>query len=324
MTARFERIVKGLKVRSIFFLLVSLFLLVVCWERVAIIVGPGQGGVIWKLVFGGTRTTEGFLGEGLHLIFPWDRVFQYDLRMQKNISSYDVVTKDALQVKIELTFRYRPIAARIGLLHKAFGPQYIDTLLSPVVATSLRHVFSRYTVDDLVSERRNIQSEIMEEIIKGNNSVLGVPKIQNSDAIAAIATPPPHYHPNVVEIEDILIAHIELPKSVREAIESKLQQAQLVEEYGFRVQREALESRRKEAEAAGIRNFQAIVSPGLTDSYLRWRGIEATLELARSPNSKVVVIGNQQSGGLPLILDGADRSGALQPLPGPTAPAKRP
>ena len=92
MTARFERIVKGLKVRSIFFLLVSLFLLAVCWERVAIIVGPGQGGVIWKLVFGGTRTTEGFLGEGLHLIFPWDRVFQYDLRMQKNISSYDVVT----------------------------------------------------------------------------------------------------------------------------------------------------------------------------------------------------------------------------------------
>jgi regulator of protease activity HflC (stomatin/prohibitin superfamily) len=115
---------------------------------------------------------------------------------------------------------------------------------------------------------------------------------------------------NVVQLEDILIYDVELPEAVRRAIEDKLRQAQIVEEYRYRVQREELESERKAAEAQGIRRFQEIVASNMSQTYLRWRGIEATLELARSPNSKIVVIGNQQSGGLPLILDAADKPGA--------------
>jgi hypothetical protein len=100
-----------------------------------------------------------------------------------------------------------------------------------------------------------------------------------------------------------------LPLAYSQAIERKLEQAQVVEEYRFRVEREALESERKRVEALGIRSFQEIVTPAISESYLRWRGIEATLKLAQSPNSKVVVIGNSATG-LPLILD-TTTSGAL-------------
>jgi regulator of protease activity HflC (stomatin/prohibitin superfamily) len=112
-----------------------------------------------------------------------------------------------------------------------------------------------------------------------------------------------------VLLEDILITEVVLPKGIREAIANKLREAQLVQEYAYRVQRERLESERKAEEAEGIRRFQQIVAANLSPAYLRWRGIEATSELARSPNSKVVVVGNAQTGGLPLILDTNGQSG---------------
>jgi hypothetical protein len=105
-----------------------------------------------------------------------------------------------------------------------------------------------------------------------------------------------------VALVDILIKDVRLPLAYSQAIERKLEQSQVVEEYRFRVEREALESERKRVEAEGIRAFQEIVTPAISESYLRWRGIEATLKLAQSPNSKVVVIGNSATG-LPLILD---------------------
>ena len=98
------------------------------------------------------------------------------------------------------------------------------------------------------------------------------------------------------------MTNIRLPDSLQQAIERKLAEGELVEEYEIRVQRERLESERKAVEAEGIRRFQETVAPAITDSYLKWRGIEATLALAKSDNAKVVVIGNSDSG-LPLILD---------------------
>ena len=169
---------------------------------------------------------------------------------------------------------------------------------------------SRYAVDDLVSEKRNtIQREIFNLVVSDS--------IQNGIGPSTLTN-----QTNVVLLEDILITGVELPGNVRTAIESKLQQAQLVEEYRYRVQREELESQRKAVEADGIRQFQAIVASNMTNNYLRWRGIEATLELARSPNSKVVVIGNDKSGGMPLILDGADRPAGTPPSQSRTSSPK--
>ena len=98
---------------------------------------------------------------------------------------------------------------------------------------------------------------------------------------------------------------IELPPAIVAAINRKIEQYYIAEEYKFRVEREKRESERKSIEAEGIRDFQQIVSQGISESYLRWRGVEATLQLSQSTNSKVVVIGSGRDG-LPVILGGAN------------------
>lgn len=310
MKAPLPLIIKRLKVSSAFLLLVSLFVLIACWERVVITIPAGHGGVLWHLLFGGTRTADDSMSEGLHLVLPWNTVYEYDLRLQSHSQYFNVVTNDGLQVRIGLTFRWRANPARLGVLHQKFGRNYLDTLIAPEVGSISRHVISRYKADDLVNEHRNaIQKEIYDTVVSD--------RIKNG-----IGHVTEDNRTNVVLLEDILITDVDLPKNLRSAIEAKLQQAQMVEEYTYRVKREELESQRKAVEAQGIRKFQDIVASNMSNNYLRWRGIEATLELARSPNSKIVVIGNQQSGGLPLILDGADRSAGSSGSSAHTQPGK--
>lgn len=105
----------------------------------------------------------------------------------------------------------------------------------------------------------------------------------------------------LVQVEDVLIEQITLPEQIDRAIQNKLVVEQQAQEYDFRLARERKEKERKRIEAEGIRAFQDIVAEGISDRYLRWKGIDATLELAKSENAKVVVIGNAADG-LPLIL----------------------
>lgn len=313
MKERYKHIIKRLKINGAFFLLVSLFILIVCWDRIVITIPPGHGGVVWHLFFGGSRTAEKSMGEGVHIVLPWNRVYDYNLRLQNYDTAYYAVTKDGLQVKIGIGFRWKLNGDRLGVLHQSFGPAYRDTLMVPAIGSITRHVISRYDASDLVSDGRNkIQQEIYNAVTSN--------KIDNGIGTMSNAS-------TVVLLEDVLIFNVEMPRPVQRAIEDKLRQAQLVQEYRYRLQREEWESKRKETEAMGIRRFQEVVSPGLSNSYLRWRGIEATLELARSPNSKVVVVGSTQSGGLPLILDTAEQANRLggksRPAPG-KAPPKKP
>src|SRR5436853_7833063 len=127
---------------------------------------------------------------------------------------------------------------------------------------------------------------------------------------------------------DILVTGIELPAAIVAAINRKTEQYYIAEEYKFRVEREKRESERKKIEAEGIREFQTIVSQGISDSYLRWRGIEATLQLSQSPNAKVVVIGSGKDG-LPIILGNTDvspppQSGGTSGTDGATPPQAKP
>jgi hypothetical protein len=115
-----------------------------------------------------------------------------------------------------------------------------------------------------------------------------------------------------LHIYDVLILGIELPAVVVGAINRKIEQYYIAEEYKFRVERERRESERKQIEAVGIRNFQQTVSQGISESYLRWRGIEATLQLAQSTNSKTVIVGGGKDG-LPIILGNVDSPAATPP-----------
>jgi regulator of protease activity HflC (stomatin/prohibitin superfamily) len=106
-----------------------------------------------------------------------------------------------------------------------------------------------------------------------------------------------------IAIENVLIRDVQIPPKISEAINFKLTADQEAQRMQFTIEKEKLEAERKRIEAKGIADFQQIVSAGITSSLLKWKGIEATLKIAESQNTKVVIVGND-AGSLPIILGG--------------------
>ena len=279
----------------------SAFLVAIFWQSIFIVIGPGEGGVLYRLFLGGTeieshmttdregaevehfvRTSE-YFKEGLHVIFPWDTMYIYNLRLQQVPDSFYVLSKDGLSIKVEVSIRFRPEKARLGLLHQRIGPDYIERVVKPDVQSVCRYVFGQYKPDEIYDTQG-----LITELIK-------------QDAVSHLAA---HF----VDLDDVLLRSVTLPPTVAAAIESKLRAQQLMEEYTYRVESEKKEAERKGIEADGIKAFQDKSMATLPDfeQYLKYKGIEATLELAKSPNSKIVIIGGGEDR-LPLILDGSER-----------------
>jgi regulator of protease activity HflC (stomatin/prohibitin superfamily) len=102
-------------------------------------------------------------------------------------------------------------------------------------------------------------------------------------------------------VDKVLIRSIYLPPTIKTAIESKLKQEQLMLAYKYKIEREAKEAERKRIAAQGEAAANKIINSSLTDNLLKMRGIEATIRLSESPNSKIIVVGSGKDG-LPLIL----------------------
>ena len=272
---------------------------------IVIFVPAGHGGVLWKRFEGGTQLIPA-LSEGVHFIFSWAKIEIYDLRIQQDTRPYTAIANDGLPVTVEITSRFRPIAASLAELHKHVGPSYINVLLAPEIDSVAREIISRYKADELYAQRRQkIQSETFEQVSDRMTHVRYVGTERGASTTLGSIT-------GYILVQDILVRNVSLPEEVVAAIERKINQDQLAQEYQFRLQREQSESNRKQIEAEGIRVYQETVRSSLTENFLRWRSIEATLALAQSPNSKVIVIGNSSTGGLPLILDTASDRGTIQ------------
>lgn len=288
-----QRTLRRLSTGIVFTLLIALFVVFMLWRHMVITVPAGHAGVMWWRFFGGTDVVAPAKQEGIHVIFPWDQLIVYDSRLQEHTQVFTVVANNGLNLEVTASIRWRPRTSRLGELHRSIGPDYLNRLLLPEMGSVLRETISRYKAEDLYAhDRRAIQQAIYASLLSSSgNGIGGVVEDQDSA--------------NLVSVMDVLISVVTLPKTLQAAIERKFAQAELVEEFRFRVQREELESKRKEVEAIGVRNFQQIVTPTISDAYLRWTGIQATLKLAESPNSKVVIVGNGP-GGLPVILNGFD------------------
>jgi prohibitin 1 len=299
-------------------LIIGVFLGVVFWRHVVHVTPVGTVSVYWyrfplaRSLTGDSRVAEeayqtardsakgaevidlnsvGPLHEGAHFVWPWDKFFTYETRLRKEAVSYEVVSSDGLHYEMTLAFRWKVLDRNVVGLNTHIGPDYVNRLLIPDVGAVARGVVSRYKAEALYTgQRQKIANQIYEYITSTRRANgIGDEKDDGTDG-------------NYISLKDVLITSVKLPPSLRAAIERKLQENERVQEYKWRVEREKLESQRKAVEAEGIANFQRIVAPQITESYLRWRGIEATLSLAESKNSKVVVIGNSETG-LPLILD---------------------
>ena len=325
-----------------FSLMLALLLIVVLWPYIVITVPSGRVGVLWKRFNGFDVYCWCFVGrgtvldprelreEGLHVIAPWDKLFLYDLRLQSTTLAINAISKDGVSVTAQINVRYQLLHHSVAVLHKFIGPQYLESVIGPEIGSQAREVFSLYTAQQIYTSRDTIQQEILANTQKSLGANLD--KLVQPEAMEQ--PDPKHYNDFLrgsIQILDTLVLSIELPPSIVAAINRQTEQFYLIQEYKFRVEREAEESKRKQIEANGIAAFQRTVSQGISDSYLRWRGIEATLALAQSHNAKIVVIGTGKDG-LPIILGNVDSPAAAEPPPQPgqpgandqTAPPKAP
>jgi prohibitin 2 len=294
-------------------LLVALLVIVVLWPYVVITVPSGRVGVYWKRINGFDFYCWCFVGrgtildprelreEGLHIIAPWDRLFIYDLRLQSTTETINAISKDGVNVTAQINVRYQLQHRAVAVLHKFIGPQYLETVIDPEVGSVAREVISKYTAEEVYTSRDAIQSLVR----AGTQKSLGANLDRLVQPEATEQPDPKGYNDFLqgsIQILDILLLGIDLPSAVVDAINSQTAQFYMIQEYKFRIESEAQESKRKQIEANGIAAFQQTVSKGISDSYLRWRGIDVTLQLAQSPNAKVVVIGSGKDG-LPIILN---------------------
>lgn len=241
-------------------------------------IDSGGSGVMWTFT-GGTQ--EGLYGEGVHIVAPWNRMFVYDVRTQDRLESLNILTSNGLSVKLEVSVRYKPVTTDLYRLHAELGPGYYDKILKPVMRSEVRKVVGKYKPEDIYSGKRlEIEAAIFEAV-----------RDQASK--------------KYVDVEAVLVRDVGLPEKLRTAISDKLEEEQRSLKMQFVLEREKQEAERKRIEAKGISDFQKIVSQGINQDLLRWKGIEATEKLAGSDNSKIVVIGSGKDG-LPLILGGTN------------------
>jgi prohibitin 2 len=281
-----------LSVFLIFFLLISLVGCAYFFNRIFVNIYPGQTGVLWQRFHGGTDMNYVY-NEGLHILAPWDKMYIYDTRLQQQPYEFEALSKDGLPIIFELTVRYLPDRQHLPQLHVLVGPDYVLKVVKPEVQAHLRKVVANYLPDEIYTS----EGYLLQIIMQG--------------AMGAFAE-------KYIILDNILIRRMTLPKTIVDAIERKLTQEQYVQEYDYRLQVEEKEARRKGIEAEGIKRFEDIVKAGgFFDKYLQFKGIDATVDLAKSNNSKVVVIGGS-GGNLPLIMN-MDAAKAETSQPNPTA-----
>ncbi len=293
----------------VIYLMVATLVGVILAPYVLVTVPSGYVGVQWKRFGGGTVLDPRKLkDEGMRFILPWNRLFLYDLRLQSATETYNAISRDGISLTAAINIRYRLKRESIPQLHQTIGPNYVEALVGPEIGNRMREVIAQYSAEDVYSTKRaEIQSKIREraEAMLGEKMMVGGESEEEYSPYRV-----PLYA--MLNLIDTLILGIELPSAVVTAINRKIEQYYISEEYKFRVAREIRESERKKIEAEGIAEFQRIVSQGISSSYLRWRGIEATLQLAQSSNSKVVIIGAGQNG-MPIILGNLDSPSPSQP-----------
>jgi prohibitin 2 len=278
------------------YLMVATLIGVIVAPHVLVTVPSGYVGVVWKRFRGGTVLDPRQLKfEGLRFIWPWDRLFLYDIRVQSATESYNAISRDGISLTASINIRYRLKPDAVPKLHQVVGPNYMTALVVPEIGNRMREVIAEYTAEEGYSTKRQ---EIQRNIRKRVDTMLGESMMEHPEGEDYSQYRVPLN--DMLNLIDTLILGIELPTAVVTAINRKIEQYYISEEYKFRVAREVRESERKKIEAEGIREFQQIVSQGISDSYLRWRGIEATLQLAQSTNTKVVIVGSGKDG-LPII-----------------------
>ena len=236
-------------------------------------VESGNVGVL--TLFG--RVTGEVLPEGIHLVNPFKVNHELTIRTQEIKESASVPSAEGLVMNLDTSLIYHLNPEKAAEVYQKIGPNYLAVLIEPNLRAAIREATASHSANALYTgEREMVAKQVRDQL----SNLLGARGIL---------------------VESILLRDIQLPTTLKTSIESKQQAEQEALAMNFRLQKEKQEAERKRIEAAGIRDFQQIVAQGISPALLEWKGIEATENLAKSVNSKVVVIGSSKNG-LPLIL----------------------
>lgn len=271
--------------------LVVLFFLVFFHKRVFILIKSGEAGVLYSAVSG--TDIKHTYGEGLHVISPFNTMIIYDVKTQKLDFNQSIISKNGLTISLNYAVLFKPDRNFLPLLHQQVGPDYKNKLIAPCIQAKIRKDISSLTPEEIFMMER------------------GVTEKNEMDSLRKILVN------NKVIIEGYFISNVALPDSVDRAITAVYSRQQQNEEYDYRLAIEQKERQRKIIEAQGIREFSSIlrVSPA------QWRALDVTQRLAASPNSKMIIMGNNASG-LPIIM-GDQFSTIPSTGPGGSAPINR-
>jgi prohibitin 1 len=249
------------------------FLVVILLFSAVTRVDSGHVGVL--TLFG--RVTGEALPEGLHFINPLKTNHELSVRTQELKETASVPSSEGLVLNLDTSLIYHLNADKAADVYQKIGPNYVMVLIEPNLRSAIREATASHSANALYSSERET---VAQQIVSQLKTQLGQ---------------------RGVEVESILLRDIQLPSTLRASIELKQQAEQEALAMSFRLQKETQEAQRKRIEAQGISDFQRIVAQGISAQLLEWKGIEATENLAKSPNSKIVVIGSGKNG-LPLIL----------------------
>ena len=259
------------------FLIIVVVLGLIFFSKATVTIGSGEAGVLYKTFGGGVVTDEPALGEGFHLVAPWNKVIVYEVRQQELLEKMKVLSSNGLDILLEVTAWYKPQTEQLGFLHQKKGQDYLDRVIKPSIRSAARSVVGRYTPEQIYSSKRDaIQKEIFDE----------TKKILDGQ---------------YVQLNEVLVRDVTLPPTIKTAIEKKLKQEQEFLEYEFTIQKAQKEAERQRIDAEGKATANRILNASLTENILKEKGIQATLELANSKNAKVIVVGSGKDG-MPLIL----------------------
>jgi len=208
-------------------------------------------------------------------------VEKMSIKTQELKELMSVPSKEGLSVDLEISLLFKLDSEKANEIYKTVGPNYAEIILTPQFRSVVRGVTARYEAKALyTASREKLAGEILQEL----ENLVG---------------------PRGIIVEQAPLRQIQLPERLTKSIEEKLQAEQESQRMEFILTREKQEADRKRIEAQGIADFQEIVSKGISEQLLKWKGIEATEKLAGSQNTKVVIIGSGKDG-LPLIL-GSDK-----------------
>jgi len=250
--------------------LVLLFAAIFVWvfrKEMIFTVNSGEVLVIYYRFFGGTSHNSIGL-EGLHIIAPWDKGYIYVVRTQTLVVPMTVLTRNGIAVHLDAQIRFHAIPETVPYLHRRFGQNYVRDIITPGLIESVQGVIGQFLPEEIYSSENGASNK---QVFANARRVIGGV---------------------FVDVEDIALFNVRLPERVEEAVQNKAAAEQGAEAAVFN-------ERRAELDAQAVQRFNDIVKT-IPQSILVEKGIEATLELAKSPNTKIIVMGGKDS--LPLVL----------------------